>query len=107
MTYQEQLRHPLWQKRRLEVMASHDFKCEKCGDKETTLNVHHKRYDYTLKLWEYPDHDLSCLCENCHSGLNCCIQLLYVLKYDIETKMKYLAPIEPTFCVTCGKSLGA
>jgi hypothetical protein len=67
MTYLEQLRHPNWQRRRLEVMGAAGFECEKCGDNESTLNVHHKRYVKGRLAWEYGEGELSCLCEKCHT----------------------------------------
>jgi hypothetical protein len=66
MTYGEQLRHPNWQRKRLERMQAANFECENCGDKETTLNVHHKRYVRGRKVWEYENWELEVLCENCH-----------------------------------------
>lgn len=67
MTYQEQLKHPMWQKRRLEILALYGFECSECGDKETQLHVHHKYYEKSKKVWEYPDSAYTCLCSNCHS----------------------------------------
>lgn len=32
MTYTEQLQHPNWQRKRLEVMEAAEFSCELCGD---------------------------------------------------------------------------
>lgn len=64
MSYSELLKDPRWQKRRLEVMNQDNFTCQWCGDKETTLNVHH--FKYTGKPWEAPDGDLITICEDCH-----------------------------------------
>lgn len=66
MSYSEQLRHPNWQRRRLEVMEEAGFECENCGDKETTLNVHHRLYVKGRMVWEYGNDELACLCEHCH-----------------------------------------
>lgn len=68
MTYQDQIKHPLWQKKRLEVMEMHGFKCEKCGDKEEQLNVHHPFYERGLMLWEYKAEWLKCFCQRCHKN---------------------------------------
>lgn len=68
MTYREQLLHPNWQKKRLEVMEDAGFQCENCGDKETTLNVHHGRYVKGRKVWEYERNELKCLCQPCHQA---------------------------------------
>lgn len=66
MTYTEQLKHPRWQRRRLEVLSAHDFACTACRSTETTLHVHHKRYVKGRQVWEYPDSELTVLCEMCH-----------------------------------------
>lgn len=65
-TYYELLKHPKWQKKRLEILEAANFECECCGGKDKTLHVHHKYYKKGLKPWEYPDHSLLCLCEDCH-----------------------------------------
>jgi len=68
-TYIELLRDPRWQRRRLEIMARDEFACLSCGDKERTLNVHHKRYRRGAKPWEYEDDQLITLCEDCHRSI--------------------------------------
>lgn len=68
------LKHPSWQKMRLEVMQRAGFKCEKIGcnydlDETNPLNVHHKYYDEEnrwLEPWKYPRGSLQCLCERHH-----------------------------------------
>lgn len=67
-TYGELLRDPRWQRKRLEIMNRADFACEECGDKTTTLNVHHKIYLKGAKPWEYENVELECLCETCHEA---------------------------------------
>lgn len=66
LSYVEQLRHPNWQRKRLEVMGEAQFECENCGEKEATLNVHHRRYVKGRMVWEYERPELVCLCERCH-----------------------------------------
>lgn len=66
MTYAEQLLHPKWQRKRLEILERADFKCEECGDAERTLHVHHKQYVKGRKAWEYEGSELRALCEGCH-----------------------------------------
>lgn len=66
LSWSDQYKHPNWQKKRLEVMQAAGFACETCGDKDTTLNVHHKRYVKGRKVWEYAREELQCLCEPCH-----------------------------------------
>jgi Zn finger protein HypA/HybF involved in hydrogenase expression len=68
IAFGDQYKHPLWQKRRLEIMESNGFECEKCNSADKTLNVHHKQYFKGRMLWEYSDDELSCLCEDCHKS---------------------------------------
>lgn len=68
MTYHEQLKHPEWQKKRLQIMEMHDFECSDCGSTDKQLHVHHTYYDKRLKLWEYEDRFLICLCSECHKN---------------------------------------
>lgn len=68
MTYSEQLKHPMWQRRRLEILNRAGFKCERCESDDKTLHVHHKQYRKGAKAWEYEDRDLIALCEDCHSA---------------------------------------
>ena len=66
MTYTQQLRHPNWQRRRLEILSQADFACADCGCKDATLHVHHLRYRKGRMAWEYADDELQALCEACH-----------------------------------------
>jgi hypothetical protein len=68
LTYAEQLKHPNWQRKRLEMLEAAGWTCSKCGDKEKTLHVHHKQYVKGRKVWEYERHDLAVLCEDCHEA---------------------------------------
>lgn len=63
-TYAEKLKDPRWQKKRLEILSANDFKCQFCGDTETTLHVHH--FVYSGEPWEAEDGDLTTICEDCH-----------------------------------------
>jgi len=65
-TYFEKLKHPKWQKKRLEILQRDDFTCVLCGEKEVTLHVHHVSYKYGYEPWDYPDNKLKTLCEYCH-----------------------------------------
>ena len=66
LTYYEMLKHPKWQKKRLEILERDEFRCSLCLDTDQTLHVHHEYYNNNLKLWEYPPHALTTLCSNCH-----------------------------------------
>ena len=68
LTYSEQLKHPNWQRRRLETLERHGWQCSDCGDADKTLHVHHKHYFKGRMAWEYSDDELTVLCESCHSN---------------------------------------
>ena len=66
-TYSEKLRHPLWQKKRLEILERDNWSCWICSGKDNTLHVHHIFYDAAYENpWDYPDHILLTLCSECH-----------------------------------------
>lgn len=81
--FQEQIKSPKWQKRRLEIMQRDGFACQICGDKETTLHVHHLRYVPNRAYWDYEDWELITLCERCHKE-----------EHDIETLLDYVKSIK-------------
>ncbi len=64
----ELYKHPLWQKKRLEIMERDGFQCVECGSNDTILNVHHSYYRRGAKPWEYDDDDLHTLCATCHKN---------------------------------------
>jgi hypothetical protein len=80
------MRHPLWQKKRLEVLDRSNFQCDNCGESERTLHVHHNFYERGRKPWEYPTESLVALCETCHTGVGLDMDLLNraigMLPYD-------------------------
>lgn len=70
MTYSEQLRHPLWQRKRLEVLSLAGWACQCCKAADQTLHVHHKRYVKGRMAWEYSCDELAALCETCHQEVH-------------------------------------
>lgn len=83
--YWELLRDPQWQRKRLEVMQRANFKCERCGDASSTLNVHHTYYTKGAMPWDYPDEALKCWCEPCH-------EYWHKGKYAIDLALAELGP---------------
>lgn len=79
-TYQEQLEHPQWQRKRLEILSSKGFQCECCRDTEKQLHVHHKRYIKGRDVWDYDNENFLCLCRECHKE-----------RHDIEKKIADIA----------------
>ena len=59
---------PRWQKLRLQIMDRDQWACCKCGDKGSTLNVHHKIY-IGRQPWDTPPRHLQTLCDGCHFDL--------------------------------------
>lgn len=64
MKYSEKLKHPKWQKKRLEILSRDGFKCTLCEDEETELQIHHLAYNG--EPWEAEDEHLETLCKSCH-----------------------------------------
>lgn len=70
LSYQEQIKRPEWQKKRLEILQIHNFKCDICNSKTTELHVHHRFYINNRKIWEYDNDVLQVLCKFCHNNLH-------------------------------------
>ena len=66
MNNSEKLKHPKWQKKRLEIMQRDDWRCKHCGNPNNTLHVHHLKYKKGKDPWDYPDDNFITLCEKCH-----------------------------------------
>jgi len=66
VSYSEKLRDPRWQKKRLEIFNRDNWECQKCGEKEKELHIHHKEYIYGLEPWEYSDKLIITYCAECH-----------------------------------------
>lgn len=64
--YSDLLKHPNWQKKRLEIFQRDNWACRKCEDTTTELQIHHLYYLKDKLPWEYPDNALMTLCECCH-----------------------------------------
>ena len=84
MTYKEELLDPRWQKKRLKILERDNFTCQECGETESTLHVHHKKY-FKGKAWEINDKYLITLCKNCHESETNDKKLMIIeLKKNIE-----------------------
>ncbi len=97
MTYEEQLNDPRWKAKAKEIKARDNYTCQVC-DKTHNLNAHHADYDFGFMAWEYPDHYLLTLCDDCHKFEHECktairdllveANLNGMLYMDLHTKMK-------------------
>lgn len=67
--YHQQLEHPLWARKRSEILKRDQYQCRLCGSKHN-LQVHHIKYSSGKKAWEYPNLDLITLCEECHQKVH-------------------------------------
>lgn len=83
--YWQKLKDPRWQKMRLEVMNREGFRCEYCGKKDDTLNVHHAFYEKGKEPWEYDPRMLHCVCESCHADW-------HYLKHRVDEQLACLPP---------------
>ena len=101
MKYHDQLKHPEWQKKRLEVMDYCGFECQLCGDKDTQLNVHHPFYRRGAMIWQYAKEELQCLCEKCHKEAHAIdekikkeLALTNQLGFGVDTKLEILGTLK-------------
>ena len=67
ISYAEKLKHPKWQKKRLEIMQRDNFTCQICKDEETELHIHHFKYSQQAP-WEEPNVKLITICKLCHES---------------------------------------
>lgn len=88
MDFKDQYKHPMWQKKRLDVLADSEFVCQRCFDDESQLHVHHRQYFKGRMIWEYDNSELEVLCESCHEAAHA----------EID-ELKHLLSIIPTECV--------
>lgn len=67
--YREELKHPMWVKKRNVILKRDNHKCLLCGS-ENNLCVHHTKYITGNKAWEYPNSLLVTLCKDCHEKVH-------------------------------------
>jgi hypothetical protein len=67
MNYSEKLKDPRWQKLRLKVFERDNWLCQRCGETEKTLMIHHLYYEHGLEPWDYLPEHLITLCFECHT----------------------------------------
>ena len=65
--YSALLRDPRWQRKRLEILQRDEWACQQCFGTDSTLHVHHRVYTDGKAPWEYEEHLLVTLCEECHN----------------------------------------
>jgi hypothetical protein len=65
-TYSSKLRDPRWQKKRLEIFAEANWRCECCDTKDDELHAHHMIYRKGVEPWQYGHGEIITLCATCH-----------------------------------------
>lgn len=85
IAFSDQYKHPLWQKRRLQILDTHGWQCNDCGSSEKTLHVHHKQYFKDRMLWEYSDDELVALCDECHKSAHHVLDRIKEILVTVDT----------------------
>ena len=100
--YSQKLKHPKWQRRRLEILQRDNFTCMFCNDSETELQIHHKKYVNGRQIWEYEDVELITLCKHCHSVVE------YLKRNsertEVSSSLKLYRGVDKKSCVIITKS---
>lgn len=92
-SYADKLKHPKWQKKRLDIMNRDNFACCECGDKDTMLNVHHFIYKNGREPWDYDDTNFSTLCEVCHKTYHDIVNDLKLAGFEVVRLFSMMSPI--------------
>ena len=69
MTYKDQIKHPKWQRKRLEIMKRDKFQCTICHCKEKQLQIHHLYYLPNTMIWDYDNECYRTVCNIHHEQL--------------------------------------
>lgn len=70
VTYGMLLTTSEWKRRRAQILARDEHRCQTCKKNTVQLEVHHKRYIQGRLPWDYPDDELVTMCMNCHMDLH-------------------------------------
>lgn len=70
-------KHPLWIKKRAQILKRDNYKCTVCGS-VIILHVHHTYYyKGEIQPWAYPNSCLLTLCDSCHNTWHRQNELVY------------------------------
>lgn len=69
LSYREQMNHPLWIKKKSEILQRDNFSCRICGTQLHRLEVHHLCYFPDLLAWEYDSELIVSVCGKHHDQL--------------------------------------
>jgi len=98
MTYQEQIKDPRWQKKKLPILSRDEFMCQSCGDEEEELQVHHIIYYQDRMIWDYKDNELISLCSTCHKNTT---EEKKNIKQFIDNNFVYIDTLKPLKDIIC------
>ena len=86
MEFKEQIKHPKWQKKRLDILERDEYICQNCHVDDETLHVHHFTYKSNTNLWDYDNNNLITFCERCHKDW-----------HTVNEKIKILLSVDTTY----------
>jgi len=69
LSYQEKLKDPRWQKKRLKIFERDSWTCKYCSSKDKALHIHHLFYIPNEEPWETNEGFLLTICEDCHAAI--------------------------------------
>ena len=85
--YSEKLKHPSWQKKRLQIFERDNFICQSCKSTDQQLQVHHILY--SKNPIETLDEYLITLCENCHTEITIQIEDVKTIFQILQKNKKF------------------
>mgnify|MGYP000028180893 CR=1 FL=1 len=94
MDYKSQLLTKEWKSKRQIILKRDNFACRCCGS-ELDLQVHHKKYIWGRKAWEYPNSLLLTVCGECHLFIHNTTKIKSekdLSKIKVKTKSKVKLP---------------
>lgn len=84
MDYKQKLLDQRWQQKKSAIQIRDKFTCRKCGDKNSTVHVHHRQYIHGRDPWDYPDNLLVLLCAKCHEQEESCADVIKEMAYTLR-----------------------
>ena len=85
--FEDQYNHPMWQKKRFEILKRDKWKCRLCDSENNQLHVHHRYYKRGVKLWEYKN---TCYITACHS----CHEYLHKVQDELNHSLSLIDPMK-------------
>lgn len=69
LSYYEQLNHPLWARKKTEILERDGYSCTVCKSEFHKVEVHHLCYFPDLLIWEYDNELMVTVCKKHHTEL--------------------------------------